>query len=82
MAGRLDGFLNGRPVSLVAQDGNVTLNSDLRSLLRLRRNWSSLVQPLLAILRREDIRLSVRVRWLVEVEVFPRPPHLVRLFLP
>jgi hypothetical protein len=82
MAGRLDGFLNGRPVSLIAQDGNVTLNSDLSSLLGLRRRWRFMVQPLLAILRREDIRLSVRVRWLGEVEVFPRPQYLVRLFLP
>jgi hypothetical protein len=82
MAGRLDGFLNGRPVSLIAQDGNVTLNSDLRSLLGLRRHWCSMVQPLFAILGRADIRLSVRVRWLGEVEVFPRPQYLVRLFLP
>lgn len=81
MAGRLDGFLNGRPISLIAQDGNVTLNSDMRSLLGLRRRWSSM-QPLFAILGREDIRLSVRVRWLGEVEVFPRPQYLVRLFLP
>ncbi|QDU29310.1 hypothetical protein ETAA8_44180 [Anatilimnocola aggregata] len=82
MAGRLDGFLNGRPVSLIAQDGNVTFNSDMRNLFGLRRGWKSMVQPLLAILGREDIRLSVRVRWLGEVEVFPRPHYLVRLFLP
>ncbi|QDU92385.1 hypothetical protein Pla8534_01310 [Lignipirellula cremea] len=83
MAGRLDGFLDGRPLSLVAEEGTVTLNSDnLSSLLKLRRSWRTMVHPLFAILEREDIRLLVQVRWLGKVEVFPRPKYLFRLFLP
>jgi hypothetical protein len=82
MVGRLDGFLDGRPLSLVAEDGAVTLNSDnLTSLLKLRRIWRTRVQPLLTIVEREDIRLLVRVRWLGNIEVFPRPNYLVCLFL-
>ena len=83
MAGRLDGFLNGRPFSLVAEDGTITLNSDnLSSLLKLRCIWRTVVEQLSAILEQEDIRLLVRVRWLGKIEVFPRPKYLVRMFLP
>jgi hypothetical protein len=82
MVGRLDGFLDGRPLSLVAADGAVTLNSDnLTSLVKLRRIWRTMAQPLLTIVEREDMRLLVRVRWLGNLEVFPRPKYLVRLFL-
>ena len=82
MVGRLDGVLDGRPLSLVAKDGAVTLNSNnLTSLLKLRRIWRTMAQPLLTIVEREDIRLLVRVRWLGNIEVFPRPKFLVRLFL-
>jgi hypothetical protein len=82
MAGRLDGFLDGRPLSLIAQEGTVTLNSDnLSSLLKLRRTWSTMFQPLIAILDWQDFRLLVQVRWLGKVEVFPKPKYLVRLFL-
>ena len=83
MAGRLNGFLDGRPLSLVAEEGTVTLRSDnLSSLLKLRRSWKFMVQPFFAFLVREDIRLLVQVRWFGRVEVFPRPKYLVRLFLP
>jgi hypothetical protein len=83
MAGRLDGFLDGRPLSLVAEEGVVTLNSDnLSSLLKLRRIWRTLVHPLFDILQRQDIRLLLQVGWIGKVEVFPRPRYLVRLFLP
>ena len=83
MVGRLDGFLDGRPLSLVAEDGIVTLDSDsLSNLLALRRNWQTIVKPVLAILEREDIRLLVRVSWLGKMEVFPKPKYLIRLFFP
>jgi hypothetical protein len=83
VAGRLDGILDSRPLSLVAEDGNLTLNSaSFSSLLKLRRSWRAIGQPLCAILEREEIRLLVRVRWLGKFEVFPRPNYLVRLFLP
>lgn len=83
MAGRLDGLLDGRPLSLVAEDGRITLNSDsLSSVLKLRRIWRTVVDGPFAILEREDIRLLVCVKWLGKIEVFPKPKYLVRLFLP
>ena len=82
MAGRLHGFLDGRPLSLVAEESTVTLNLDnLSTLLKLRRSWKIMVQPFFAFLEREDIRLLVQARWLGKVEVFPRPKYLVRLLL-
>lgn len=82
LAGRLDGFLAGRPVSLVAEGRAITLISDnFSSLLKLRRSWRRVLRPLLATLEREDIRLVVQTKWLGRIEVFPRPKYLVRVFL-
>ncbi len=83
MVGRLNGFLDGRPLSLVAEDDTVSLiPEDFSTLLKLRRNWRSLVKPILVILEREQFRLVLQVGWLGNIEVFPRPKYLVRLFLP
>jgi hypothetical protein len=82
MVGRLDGFLDGRPLSLVVEDRSVTLNSDsFATLLKLRRSWRSMLQPLLSILDHEQIGLFVNVRWLGKIEMFPKPNYLVRLLL-
>jgi hypothetical protein len=79
LVGRLDGYLDGRPVSLVAENRDLTLSVDkLSSLLTLRRNWQS-VQPVLALLELADIRLLLRLGRLGSVLVFPRPNLLIRL---
>ncbi len=50
LVGRLNGYLDGRPVSLVAQNRDLTLSVDkFSSLLTLRRNWQS-VSPFLGVI--------------------------------
>ena len=79
LVGRLDGYLDGRPVSLVAENRDLTLNVDkFSSLLTLHRNWQS-VQPVLELLEWTDIRLLLRLGRLGPVLVFPRPNLLIRL---
>ncbi len=83
LAGRLDGNVGGRPVSLIAENRDLILEvSNLRTLFTLRRIWRLSAQPLLAMLKLSDIRFKVRISWLGSVEVSPRPPFFVRLMLP
>ena len=83
LAGRLDGYVDGRPVSLVAEDRDITLiTGKFRTLLTLRRSWQAIMQPLQAVLERAEIRLLVRMGWFGQVELFPNPNYLVRLLLP
>ena len=82
-AGRLDGHVNGRPVSLVVENRDLILVADkIRTLFTLRRSWRATVRPLRVLLERADVRLLVRVGWLGRMEVFPNPSFLIRLFLP
>jgi hypothetical protein len=83
LAGRLDGYVDGRPVSFVAENRDLTLStSKLSTLLTLRRSWQATVQPLRAVRERAEIRLMIRIRWFGKVEVFPNPNYLIRLLLP
>lgn len=86
LAGRLDGFVNGRPVSLVTDGDTVTLvpgsTSTLLALVRLRRSWRHLAGSLRQVLARTNIRLYVRVGWLGRVQLLPDTSPFFRLFLP
>ena len=83
LAGRLDGEMDGQPVSVVMESQNLVLTVErLRTLLTIRHGCRSLVEPLRAFLTRSDIRLIVRIRWLGAVEVLPNPPFWVRMLLP
>ncbi len=86
LAGRLNGFLNGRPLSLVADGDGVTLVpggvGTLVALFRLRRSWRRVATPLRAVLARTNVRLYVRVGWLGRVPVLPDPGLLFRLTRP
>jgi hypothetical protein len=83
MAGRLDGEVDGRPVSLSAERQTLVFSAkSVRTLLTLRRSWRSMVEPLRALLTRSDVRLLVRVGWLGSLEVLPHPSYLVRRLLP
>ena len=83
LAGRLEGNVGGRPVSLIAENRDLILEvRNLQALLTLRRSWRFIVEPLLAFLNLSDIHLKVRIRWLGIVEVSPKPPLFVRLMLP
>jgi len=82
LAGRIDGKVDGRPVSLVVEGQNLILGvGHWRSLLTLRHTrWIlKLLRPFVA---RSDIRLLVRIGWLGSVEVLPDPAFLIRLILP
>lgn len=83
MAGRLDGNVDGRPVSLVAEGRDLVVGAgSLATLLVLRESWRTTVHPLRALLQQGGIRLMAQVPWLGKVELFPNPNFLVRLFLP
>jgi len=82
LAGRLDGNVNGRPFSLIAEDRDVTFDAgQFRTLLTVRRSWLAAVQPLGEFLHRAGMRFLVRVPWFGKVEVFPNPHYLIRLIL-
>jgi hypothetical protein len=86
LAGRLDGILNGRPLSIVAEDHQVTLLPDgfgaLFELIKIRRSWRFVELPLGMALRRANIRLLVRLGWFGQLQLLPNPSFLLRLFLP
>lgn len=83
LAGRIDGSIDGRPVTIVGEGAALELSiHDWRSLLTSTHSWRTIVEPLRALLTRSDIRFMVRIKWLGTVEVLPNPGLLVRLMLP
>ena len=83
LAGRLDGTVNGRPITLLADGGDLTLMcGSMRTLFGMRRMWGTVAQPLGRILAGTNIRLMVQVGWLGRVELLPNPSLLFRLVLP
>jgi hypothetical protein len=83
LAGQIDGVVDGRPVSLVAERQDLVLTVERwRTLLTIRRSSQLLIPSLREFLTRSDIRLFVRVRWLGRVEVHPKQSFLVRMLLP
>ena len=83
LAGRLDGDVNGRPFSLIADGRDITVDAGrFSTLLGLRSNWRPAARPLQALFRRAGLRLLVRVPWFGRVEVSPNPSLLLRMILP
>lgn len=83
MAGRLDGFADGRPFNVVAEGSEVTVTVDrFRTLFVLRGGWRAAGSPLRAAFERTGLRLLVSAGWLGRFELLPRPGPLVRLTLP
>ena len=83
LAGQIDGVVDGRPVTLLAERKDLILTAGrLRTLLMIERRWRSIIPTLRALLTRSDIRLFARIRWLGQVEVHPNPTFLVRMLLP
>lgn len=85
VAGRLDGFVNGRPMSIVAEDHQVTIVPGefgaLLELYKIRRSWRSVVGPLRIFFHKANIRLFVRVGWFGRVQFFPDSGLLSRWLL-
>lgn len=83
LVGRLHGDIDGRPVSLVAENRKLTVAADnLRTLLALRRTWRASLLPLQCVFERVGIRVQIRSRWFGLKEVFPNPQYLISLLLP
>jgi hypothetical protein len=83
LAGRLDGYVDGWPVSLFAENRDLTLIAGkFRALLALRRSWRTGFRPLSELLQAADIRVLLRLWWFGKMEVFPRSNFLLRLILP
>ncbi len=82
MAGRLDGFVDGRPVSVLAENNAIVLHASLMTLLKLGRTSLHTLTPFRGVVGVLKVRLLVRLGWLGEVELFPHPNSLVRLLMP
>jgi hypothetical protein len=83
LAGRLDGSINGRPVSMVASGGDLILGvSGPGTLFQLRRGWPVVRPFLLTLARWLDVRLLVQVGPFGRREVFPSPGFFLRRLLP
>ena len=83
LAGRIEATVDGRPISLVARSGDLTLSvGNLRSIVTLRRSWPAVIRVLRPLIERGNLRLLVRLRWTGALEVFPNPNFLLRLLLP
>jgi hypothetical protein len=83
LVGRLDGEIDGRPVSLVAENGQVVLAAEkLLTLLTLRRIWKSSRSSLRRVLETVGMRVLIRSRWFGTAEVLPKPSFVIRLLLP
>ena len=82
LAGRLTGSVDGRPVVITAEDGQVTVDmSTLRSAWTLRK-YGNAALPLLQVLKASSIPLTLRLAGSVSVPVLPKAGWLVRLFAP
>lgn len=83
LAGQIDGLVDGRPVSLVAERQELVVTvARWRTLLTIRRSSRSLIRTVSEFVARTDLRLFVRIKWLGRVEVHPNPSLLVRMLLP
>lgn len=83
LVGRLIGSIDGRPVSLDAENRELTLAVDkLRMLLILRRTWKLSLLPLRSLFERLGVRVLVRSRWFGLTEVFPNPNFLISFLIP
>lgn len=82
MVGRLDGFVDGRPVSLLAEGHHIILLvNSFRTLLTLVRSWRIMVTALSSLLRAMKVRFLLRLKRFGHVELYPRPPWPLRLIL-
>jgi hypothetical protein len=83
VAGRIDGVVDGRPVSLDAERQRLILAvGDWRTLWKIHRNSKLFERMLFIILKRSNLSLIVRLRWFGSFELHPNPSFLVRRFLP
>lgn len=79
LAGRFDVLVDGRPATLVLEDGVAVFRvRQLRHFLRFRSCWKSVSKPAEALLKLSDLRLLVQSPWLGSVQLSPRPVWITR----
>lgn len=81
LVGCLEGSVDGRPVRIVAANGDLSVDLQFVSLLAMRRSWPGILPGVDALLRLLHIRLLIRAGWLGFVEVSPKPSLLTRMLL-
>jgi len=82
MAGRLVGTLDGRPVVIDADDTGVTLVFGSLAAAWSARNFVRPARGVLAVLRRSNVAVRVKIAGLLTLDLLPRPSVLVRVFAP
>jgi hypothetical protein len=83
LVGRLDGDLDGRPISLLAEQGKLLLEvKSFRSLLALHRIWKVNKRVLTTYLEGASTAVLVRIAGLMTIEVFPNPNYVASIFIP
>jgi hypothetical protein len=83
LVGHLHCELDGRPVSLVAENRELVLYADkLKALLALRRAWQASRLPLRSFVERAGIQVLLRSRWFGTLEVLPNPNYFLSFLLP
>lgn len=82
LVGRLQGFVDGRPVTLDANGRDVIVVAGFRTLFTLRRSLPTFQRLLSPFTSRFDIRIMLRVGWLGTVEILPDTSRLIRVFIP
>lgn len=81
LVGRLEGSVDGRPVSIVANERDIAVACGITSLFSLRAAWRSFGPSLKPFLEQAGLRLLASAGWLGHLEVSPNPSVLVRLML-
>ena len=82
LVGRLEGTVDGQPVSIVADERGVVVEfSRLLSAWKMRR-FAGAGTSALHALRRHGIGVRARLGWLGMVELLPQPSLLARIVSP
>jgi len=82
LAGRLDGHVDRRPIFVVANGCDITIDAgSLPALIMLRKSLQSVARLLLTAFVAVKVRLLLKARWFGTIELFPNPSPIVRLSL-
>ena len=83
LAGRVDLLIDGQPCTLTGDGQNLLIETrSWQTLFSLKTSWTSSLKPLQATIAWLQLRVLVRAGWFGTVEVFPKPPGWLRLFIP
>ena len=79
LVGRIEMTVNGRPVSLIAREDHIVVQStSLRALFSLWSDTTMVRRTIRSGLQTARIRMMVSLGWFGSVEIFPNTPTLLR----